>query len=409
MLNKVIFTSVLAAGLVSVGAVASDRTATVPEPFRGHDPDSKFTINYDDVDAILKVMVVDVGRSLRKKAPEPKAKTGTRMKTQVSRTTMYEGNRFHFEEFENNEEFRQGLHSIRKSLEAIPGRLPLEHFNRTEQLAYWLNLYNVTVLDELVKIYPESKIKKEVVGRKSIFEPKILNVAGVPLSLNDIQYTILAANYDNDPLIMYGLYQGYIGGPNIRKRAYNAENVYRFLQDNAERFINSNRGTYAEYDKFEVSSLYERNEQYFPNFDADLKQHLMRFIEGPERGALQAANTLKPSIDDWTITDVGTSYRQIGGSFATSQAAMLDSVVTAQPDGSGGTVSTNFSSASSSMIALSPELSAFDPEQLDYLSTIKEREEAANLLREGRVTIEELGVAPDAQQQPDQEDPGDDE
>jgi hypothetical protein len=36
------------------------------------------------------------------------------------------------------------------------------------------------------------------------------------MSLDDIQFTILRQNYDNDPLIIYGLYQGNIGGPNIR-------------------------------------------------------------------------------------------------------------------------------------------------------------------------------------------------
>ncbi len=403
MFKKIFFTAVLTVVVqASVGFAA--QAASVPEPFQGHNPDSKFTINYDDIDAILKVMVVDVGRSLRKKAPETHARTGTRMKTKVSRNTMHEANRFHFEEFENNEKYQQALHSVRKSLESIPGRMPLEHFNRKEQLAYWLNLYNITVLDEIVRMYPERDLKKEIVGRKSILEPKILNVAGVPLSLNDIQYTILASNYDNDPLIMYGLFQGNIGGPNIRKRAYTSENVYRFLQQNAEEFINSNRGTYSQYDEFEVSSLYERNKRYFPNFEADLKQHLLRYIEGPERTALNAANTLKPGIDDWTIADVSGTYRQIGGSFATSQAAMIDAVIATAPDGQGGTVVTSFSAASSKMIAKSPALSEFDPEQLGYLTAIKEKEEAANLMREGRVTVEELGVAPDQAQEKEPED-----
>ena len=54
---------------------------------------------------------------------------------------------------------------------------------------------------------------------------EILEVQGVKLSLNDIQYSILAKKYDGDPLIIYGLYQGIIGGPNILNRAYTAKNV----------------------------------------------------------------------------------------------------------------------------------------------------------------------------------------
>lgn len=377
----------------------ANAAGTVPEPFRGHDETSSFTLQYGDVDMILKTMVVDVGRSTREKAAETHAKTGTRMKLQVKRETANEANRFYFEEFRNNVQYQTLLHEVALSLEAIPGRMALEHFSRDEQLAYWLNLYNITVLDELVQIYPERNLKKEIVGNKSIFEQKILKVAGIDLSLNDIQHTILATNYDKNPLILYGLYKGNIGGPNIRKRAFTGENVYRMLQYNAEEFVNSNRGTYAENGQFEVSTLYERNKQYFPNFQADLKQHLLRYIEGQERTALQAADFLKPDIDDWTIADVYGTHRTIGGSFTDSNAAMIDAVVAISPSGTGGTSVSNFSGASSALMAKAAPLGEFDPQTLAYLTAIKQKEEAANLMKEGRVTVEEMGQAPEYQRQ----------
>ena len=396
-MSRIFSISTLILGLFIAGPLSAQGSA-VPEPFQGHNPDSRFSINYSDVDAILRYMVLDVGRSTREVSEPARAKTGTRMKAKVSRKTSTEGNRFYFEEFKDNEEYQAALHNVRLALEGIPGRMPLENFNRTEQLAYWLNLYNIALIDELVKLYPEKDLEKELVGRKSILDDKILNVAGVPLSLDDIQFTILAQNYPGDPRIMYGLFQGVIGGPNIRKRAYTGENVYRYLEDNAREFVNSNRGTYSRNGDFEVSSLYERNSHYFPNFDADLKQHLTRYIEGRERNDLLAANTLDPDIDDWTIADVYGTQQQIGGSFSDSQAALLDAVKTQQPGPDGGAtapISASFSAASSSVLAKSPNLEEFSPEILNQLNTLKQKEEAANLLREGRVTVEEIGVAPD--------------
>jgi len=405
MIKRIVFLSVLSIGLCAANAFGAANV--VPEPFRGHDEDSVFTITYGDVDAVLRTMVIDTGRSTREvDAPEPPS-TGTRMRTKVSRTTSKEGNRFYFEEFDDNEEYQNALHNVRLALEAIPGRMPLEHFSRNQQLAYWLNLYNITVIDELVKIYPERDLKKELVGKKSILEKKVLNISGVELSLNDIQYTILAGNYSDNPMIMYGLFQGNVGSPNIRKRAYTGENVHRYLQDNAEEFINSNRGTYTRNGDFEVSSLYERNRLYFPNFNQDLKQHLMRFIEGPERGELQAASELYPDIDDWTIADVYGTYRKIGRSFTDNKAALHDSVVSFQPSGQGGTTATNFSMASSSMVAKAPPQRQFSPQVMAHLNAIKAKEEAANLVKEGRVTVEEMGVAPDSSDNSEAEDDGD--
>jgi len=410
--NKEKFSKIaLLLGLCMVSHMVTAANSAVPEQFQRFDPDSTFVIKYGDVDAILKTMVVDVGRSSREKAEATTAKTGTRMKNKVKRETAEEGNRFHFEAFDDNEKYQEALHNVRLALEAIPSQVPLEAFNRNEQLAYWLNLYNITLLDELVKIYPEKDLKKELTGKKSILDQEVVNVAGVTLSLNDIQYRVLAGNYDNDPKIMYGLYQGIVGGPNIRKRAYTGENVQRYLQDNAEEFVNSNRGTQADDGDFEVSSLYERNKQYFPNFDPDLKTHLMRFIEGPERSALQAANSLDPDINDWTITDVYGTKRQIGGSFSDNKAAMLDAVTTQQPGGEGqaDVISASFSGASSLVQAKTPSPARFSPDVLTHLDAIKTKVEAANMVKEGTVTIEEMGEAPsetddnDGDNDPDQD------
>jgi hypothetical protein len=298
------------------------------------------------------------------------------MKMSVNRSTISEGNRFYFEEFKGNEDNQKLLLSMRSSLEQIPGEVPLEYLSRNEQLAYWLNLYNVTLLGEIVKVYPQRSLKKLLTGKNSILSEKLLTVAGVPLSLNDIQYTILKQNYNNDPLILYGLYQGIIGGPNIRKRAYTGENVYRLLENNATEFVNSNRGTFAESeDVFRVSSLYERNAGYFGAFDAEVTDHLLKYIEGDERARLLAKPRIKPNIDDWTVTDVYGTYQDLGASSSTSSAALLDAVHNVFRGGEGGNVATsgNLSAAPSQVQAKSPVLDRFSPEMLDYMHEIKEQ------------------------------------
>ena len=123
-----------------------------------------------------------------------------------------------------------------------------------------------------------------------------------------------------------------------------------------------------------------------------LKVHLHEYMGYPERRAIMTATTLKPTIDNWTIADIHGTYRRVGGSFSTNPAAMQDAVVAVQPDGEGGTVVTNASVASSSYMAKTPPISAMDPALLEFLDTLRNKEEAANLLRQGRVTVEELGT-----------------
>jgi len=319
---------------LSFGSAAQ---TALPESFFNETPDSTFTINYDDLDAILKASVLPAGLPSRKKAAVSTASTGTRMKNNSNPLTAASGNRFSFEEFKNNDQMKQIVSRIRSSLEAIPSEVQLSDFNKREQLAFWLNLYNVTVIDEIIKIYPKKNLEDFITDEDDgLLQKKILKVAGVDLSLNDIQFEILLKNYPNQPDVIYGLYQGYIGSPSIRQRAYTAENVMRALQSNANDFVNSNRGTFMAGKRgYRVSGFYQRSAAFFPNFEQDLKQHLLEHLRDSERADLEQAPALIANIDDWSITDIYGTTRNFGGGAATNSAAFLDSFAQLDRDSSG--------------------------------------------------------------------------
>lgn len=359
----------------SISAAAFAADPAPPDVFQRHDPYSSLEIGYEDLDSLLRTVVLDTGPSTREIAKPTNTSTGTRMRVKVNRATINEGNRFYFEIFGDNEENQQIIRNIRNRLENIPTAMPLERFSRKEQLAYWINLYNVTILDEIVKVYPKRDLKGLLVGRKSILSKTTLNVAGVPLSLNDIQFTILRHNYDNNPLIIYGLYQGIIGGPNIRKTAYSGRNIYGELAENAVEFINSNRGTQSKNERvFRVSSLYERNDVFFDESGAELEEHLLRYLEGEERDELQVATKIKKNISDWTVTDLYGSYRDAVGSLADNRAALMGAVAGAQ---------TNYLTDRASKSRYSPAVT----QQLDELNEKRESDDEEVI---GVVTVDEL-------------------
>ncbi|MFC1740715.1 DUF547 domain-containing protein, partial [Pseudomonadota bacterium] len=197
MMKHIFSTLVMIAGLALIGSAVAATLTEVPAPFRGFDSTSTYQINYSQLNAMLKMAVVDTGRSTREVADPTRAATGTRMKANVQRSTTNEGNRFYFEMFNGDDEAEQVLRDIRDNLAALPSQAPLQFFNRNEQLAYWLNLYNFTLLNEVVKVYPKRKLNKLLKGKKSILDQKLITVAGVSLSLNDIQHVILKQNYEN--------------------------------------------------------------------------------------------------------------------------------------------------------------------------------------------------------------------
>ena len=315
----------------------------IPEPFSGDDPSSKLSIGYDDLNAFLKPHTFDSGPSTRKKAPESDSNLGTKFKVRVKRKTALEGNRFYFTNLEKPDVV-EILSDLVDSLEALPDQVPLKLLNRDEQLAFWLNLYNFALLEQLSSVYPKSSLKNvlDYGDDDSILAKKVVTVAGIPLSLNDIQFNILYKKYPGKASIMYGFFQGNIGGPNIREKAYEGKNVWRSLEDNAQRFVNSNRGTeVGSRGKVLISELYEHNMMLFDGDKAKLRSHLEDLAVGEVETALasmKSAKKLDFDIVDWSFADMFGHQRRFGAGYNTNAAALLDSVKSTQVNEKGQSV-----------------------------------------------------------------------
>ena len=150
---------------------------------------------------------------------------------------------------------------------------------------------------------------------------------------------------------------------------------------------------------FRASSLYDRNREYFEDFQADLKKHLLVYLQGPERSQLQASSTIKPDINDWTVTDLYGSYPQLGGSMASNSAALLDATGTSTKAETGGgapnpaSISAPSYGNSNRIVAKSSTTDYVSPELIIQLQEIKLKQDKSNLDK-ARVTLEELGEVP---------------
>lgn len=270
---------------------------------------STLEMDFSIVDQLLHAGVMNMGPSTRAYAKVVKASTGTRLKQTIDGATENEANRFFYENLKKDQ---AKILKLRNELEAIPTATPLNQYSKKAQLAYWLNLYNVSIINELAIIYPLNNLRPVLTGDDSILDQKILNVANTKLSLNDIHYRILPALYPDSQLYIYGLHQGIKGSPNIRTKAFTASDVEQKLKDNAIEFVNSNRGTQFNGGKgvVRVSSFYKRNEQLFPEFDTGLKSHLLEFANNAIHEDIKNASRFKANINNWRINDFYGSIRR---------------------------------------------------------------------------------------------------
>ncbi|WP_262690143.1 DUF547 domain-containing protein [Kordiimonas aestuarii] len=356
--------------LFSPAAVLAD-TGNVPEPFRGQATAESVDITYDDWSYILRATVFDAGMSDRRSAPSPAPQPGRLIVKVNTSSTRLEGNRLHFPAFEGKN--LEAVSVLRRELEALPGAVPMAEWTRNQQPAYWLNLYNVTVVEQLAKRYPEQEIRRVMA---KIRDKKLLNVAGVRLSLDDIHHDILVEKWQ-DPLVVYGLWQGYVGGPNILREAFTSANVYDLLKQNAVEFINSNRGARMRGNALRISTYYEDNIALFPGGERELRAHLAKYADLYYAGRIRGADEINMTTSDYYIADLFEGVPRDVNPNATNTAAL-------QTAGSGPEWSNFAASAGGKGWGRVP------PHVMEYVMDIRRKKSK----RGGSVSVEEYADRP---------------
>lgn len=270
------------------------------------------SVDYQIWTDLLRDIVYDVGLSDREPPAGRPILTGTRINTGNTSRYRYEGNRVVYHLM--SEEYRNAITEYRRDLETLPERVDLARLSSDEQLAYWINLHNVAVIEQLMREYPVTRVNQLRINGQPLYEAKILTVAGVPLSLNDIRLRIVYEQW-NDPLVIYGFFNGAVGSPNILRNAYTGDNVWTSLSNNAREFINSLRGIEIDSDELEVSVIYNDARPYFfPNWNADLRAHLSSYAVDSAYDQLAGNLPIDADVEAWEIADlINGSGRCTGG------------------------------------------------------------------------------------------------
>jgi len=303
-------TACFTAGLSQQG-FGEDQAFSPPEYFSEFSPDSKTTIDHSPLTQILKNSVLPFGRSRDRQQTTGKKefyKNSHIPKFLNGSPSRLEGNRLMIHAFsDDHTNFFKGY---QEGLETLSLRRPLRNLNKNEQLAYWLNLYNVIVINKLIEEYPISKLKILKKEGQSFWDQKVSTVEGMPLSLHDIEQ-ILIKNWTS-PLVIYGLFQGSIGGPTLSREAYSGANVWTLLEENATEFVNSNRGVIPKKDRLEVSLFYQWVKGAFQNSDEVLLDHINAYADPEFMGDISHLHTIRYKYYDWYVADLMEGRTHVG-------------------------------------------------------------------------------------------------
>jgi len=160
-------------------------------------------------------------------------------------------------------------------------------YPRAEQRAYWINLYNAVTVEVVLQYYPVKSIRD--IGRGLLssgpWKKQWVEVAGQPLTLNDIEHRILRPIW-RDPRTHYAVNCASLGCPNLAARAYTAADIDSLLDEAARAYINHPRGVAFENGRLTLSSIYKWFDVDFGESDVAVLEHLAKYAEPELAGRL---------------------------------------------------------------------------------------------------------------------------
>lgn len=191
-----------------------------------------------------------------------------------------------------------------KNYIANQSRINISEYNRREQLAYWINLYNAVTVYTVANYYPIGSIE-EINTSPGLFSvgpwgAKLVTVNDTPLSLDDIQNRIIRPIW-NDSRTHYAVNNGSIGAANLSKQAYQGATIETQLNNAALGYINSLRGAQVIEGKLIVSKIYEWYDEDFGTSKQNVIIHIKQFAREPLINQLNHINTIDNYMYNWHL------------------------------------------------------------------------------------------------------------
>lgn len=196
-------------------------------------------------------------------------------------------------------EDRAALLNYIKGLEAVP----ISTYNRAEQRAYWINLYNAKTVELILSRFPVKSIRDINISPglfvSGPWGAKNMTVEGEKISLDDIEHRILRPIW-KDSRVHYAVNCASIGCPNLQPAAFTAENMESLLEKSAREFINHPRGVSLSGGKLKVSSIYVWFQEDFGSTEG-LMQHWRKYAVGAVADGLKSYNGGLEHDYDWNL------------------------------------------------------------------------------------------------------------
>jgi hypothetical protein len=178
---------------------------------------------------------------------------------------------------------------------------------RNAKLAYWIDAYNILVIDRVVAAYPVDSIKDLGGLFRPVWKQEAGRIAGRPFTLHEIEHEILRPM--GDPRIHAAIVCASLSCPSLRREPFTAARLDAQLDDSVRSFLADRRKGLAvdrDADRVELSRIFDWFAEDFAAAGG-VVPFVARYAPDGERAWLErhgAGASLRYFDYDWRLNDL---------------------------------------------------------------------------------------------------------
>jgi uncharacterized protein DUF547 len=183
---------------------------------------------------------------------------------------------------------------------------------KNDQLAYWINLYNISTVNVVVESYPVKSIRDistDFIAHLNVFKKDYVLTRKGPMSLNDVENDKIRDHF-MDPRIHFAINCAAKSCPPIRTEPYVGARVQEQLDDQARMFLNGPHGVRLEKSGGELvlhtTKIMDWFKDDFEKWGGGRVHFISTFASPDKRKQIAAAGNqidLKFDDYDWSLND----------------------------------------------------------------------------------------------------------
>jgi hypothetical protein len=203
---------------------------------------------------------------------------------------------------------KKALDELRRQM----AQVDVTTLSRQDQLAYWINLYNISTVNVVVEHYPVESIRDistDPIIRLNVFKKDSVLTKKGAMSLNDVENEKIREGF-KDPRIHFAINCAAKSCPPIRPEPYTGAEISNQLDDQARKFLAGPNGVHLKKSGatliLHVTKIMDWFADDFEKWGGGRVPFLDRYVTPDKRKQLEAAGSqvdLEFDDYDWKLND----------------------------------------------------------------------------------------------------------